>query len=464
MLFVASSLIAFVLPGPQAQSLPTDSGIRPITAPIHRIEGTLDLETGAFRRKRNVELGAGGVETVYDNTCGTGFFHGLDPAGASGSSFAEAVGDYAAIPAELFGGDAVCTPGCASSYDISAFEIAWCTLTAPPGGGQIELHFWNTPHQACQLGTTPGNNPFGGTMPPMKEPVFKTVLAGLPRANSVGTLTCYNLVIEVEGTFTLSGSASLVPGDLNGDKFAWSFSMPTSTGADGPILAGNISFGTPCLPCAGTIFEVGGETTDQGTGAGQDVNWFWEDFGGTSVSAGAGDCYFFGGSNPPVGHHLRLFAEDPCATPIGTAFCDATDGALDSCPCGNPGSADTGCNIAQGSGGVRLSVQDQQVSPTNRVTLSGQGFPAMSAPTAIAIRSSTLDTAAPIVFGDGLRCISATVVRLSATFASAGTSTHSFGHGAGGGDYHYQLWFRNIPASFCTPEAFNLSGGRTVSW
>jgi hypothetical protein len=462
MLYLASTLIGFMTPGPQVQGLAIDTELRPITAPIHRIEGTLDLETGRFKRKESI--GAGGLETVYDNTCPSGFYLGINPAGLSGSSLPEAVGDYAAIPGALFSGDPACTPGCATSYDISEFEIAWCGVTAPAGGATVQLHFWNTPHMACEMGTQPGNNPFGGTIPPAHEPVYTTLLTGLPGAPIPGTISCYFLSIELEEPFTLSGSTNFVPGLVNGDKFAWAFSMPTSTGADGPILTGIQGLGAPCLPCEGTIFELGGESTNMGTGAGQDENIFWEDYGGTSVSNNSGDCYSFGNPNGPVGLYLTLFADDPCAPAVGSAFCDASDGSLASCPCGNHGSADTGCNIAQGSGGVRLSVSDQQTSPQNRITLSGQGFPAMSAPTAIAIRSSTLDTAAPIVFGDGLRCISATVVRLSATFASAGTSTHAFGHGAGGGDYHYQLWFRNIPASFCTPEAFNLSGGRTVAW
>ena len=57
-------------------------------------------------------------------------------------------------------------------------------------------------------------------------------------------------------------------------------------------------------------------------------------------------------------------------------------------------------------------------------------------------------------------------MRLAATFASGGSSTHVAGHGpaAGSGDFHYQLWFRNTPAAFCTSGAFNLSNGRTLAW
>jgi hypothetical protein len=74
--------------------------------------------------------------------------------------------------------------------------------------------------------------------------------------------------------------------------------------------------------------------------------------------------------------------------------------------------------------------------------------------------------AGPEVFGDGLRCIALPIVRLAATAASGGTSLHAFGHGtmAGAGSFYYQLHFRNQPAMYCTPDAFNTSSGRTLVW
>jgi hypothetical protein len=148
-------------------------------------------------------------------------------------------------------------------------------------------------------------------------------------------------------------------------------------------------------------------------------------------------------------------------------FCDASDGALASCPCANPGSPDTGCDIQQGTGGVELCLVAQETSPANRVTFHGTGFPAASTPAGIVIRASSLDPAGPVVFGDGLRCIGVPLVRLGAAFASGGVSQHVFGHGvmAGSGPFYYQLWFRNTPVMFCDPvAAFNLSNGRSLIW
>jgi hypothetical protein len=148
-----------------------------------------------------------------------------------------------------------------------------------------------------------------------------------------------------------------------------------------------------------------------------------------------------------------------------SSFCDDSDGALASCPCA-AGDPDTGCDIAQATGGVSLAVLEQQTSPQNRVTLQGTGFPAMSTPAAVVIRASSLE-GSPVIFGDGLRCIGTPVVRLGATFGTAGTSVHTFGHGAaaGAGDFYYQIWFRNTPLSYCDPvAAFNLSNGGSLTW
>jgi choice-of-anchor B domain-containing protein len=148
------------------------------------------------------------------------------------------------------------------------------------------------------------------------------------------------------------------------------------------------------------------------------------------------------------------------------SFCDADDGSLASCPCGNAGSSDTGCDIQQLTGGVRLDFVQQETSPQNRATLRGTGFPATTSPAVVVIRGPGIEPAGPVAFGDGLRCISVPLVRLAAGFSGHRTSFHGFGHGAGAGagTFYYQLWFRNTPPMYCTPEAFNLSNGRTLTW
>jgi hypothetical protein len=154
------------------------------------------------------------------------------------------------------------------------------------------------------------------------------------------------------------------------------------------------------------------------------------------------------------------------------SFCDASDNALASCPCSNPGQPDTGCDTPipamQGgglTGGVRLDFVSQ-TCPPNRATLTGTGYPTGSTPSAIVIRSDSLQSGAPVVFGDGLRCIGVPTVRLGAATAVGGVSTHTFGHGTaiGAGPFYYQIWFRSEPSSYCGPDAFNLTNGRVITW
>ena len=444
---------------PVQKELLQDARLRPVTGPIHHVEARLDTRTGRLVRapagQEALLQGSGGLESVYDNTCfAGGVWAGLGAA----PSGPETIGDYGALPSELFAGDAFCTPGCASSYDITAFEISWCTRSVVSGGATVELYFWDPPQLPCQ----PGSGPFGGTLPPATPAVFQTTLSGLPQTANPGVLACYALTVHLDEPFELGATDAIVQGGLENENFAWSFAIPTSTGADGPLLAGDLRFTTACLPCVGTLFEVGGQSTNQGTGAGQRPVFFLEAFGSTSPSSG-GDCFFFG-SAVPTGLHLELYADTPCPEPLGSAFCDGSDGALSLCPCSNPGGQASGCDIQQGTGGVRLRALDQQTTPSNRVTLEGLGFPESSNPTAVVIRAPQLDSGGPIVFGDGVRCIASSVVRMSATFASARRSTHALMHAAGAGTFFYQLWFRNQPATYCTPDAFNASSGRALTW
>ena len=93
---------------------------------------------------------------------------------------------------------------------------------------------------------------------------------------------------------------------------------------------------------------------------------------------------------------------------------------------------------------------------------------AMGNPAIIPIRSTVQSNGGNgTVFGDGLLCVGPPVVRLAAQFANAGSASLPINHGAmaGAGTFHYQLWFRNIPATFCdATAAFNLSNGVSLTW
>ena len=206
---------------------------------------------------------------------------------------------------------------------------------------------------------------------------------------------------------------------------------------DGSAFCEEARLGRPGPPAASGADNYGEEV---GVGADHVVVG-----GGFDVAMDAGGAYSFAIASAP-------------------SFCDASDGALASCPCANPGAPDAGCDNAQATGGVKAEFSSLDLGGLAG-TLVATGYPSMSSPAAIVIRATNLE-ASPVVFFDGLRCIGlANFTRLSAAFASGGVSTHPLSHGAGPGAHHYQVWYRNTPVMFCDPAAAaNVSNGRTVVW
>jgi hypothetical protein len=150
---------------------------------------------------------------------------------------------------------------------------------------------------------------------------------------------------------------------------------------------------------------------------------------------------------------------DACPGPVGTPLCFG-DGSGSACPCANSGAPGHGCENSAGLGGVQLAATG--CPELRRILLVGTGFPPMAAPTVQPMRSRFLEPTPP-VFGDGLLCLQAPVVRLTAGFAQGGTFRGPIQHGAMAGAFYYQLWYRNMP-TFCTPETFNLSNAYGVTY
>ncbi|MBL8863365.1 MAG: hypothetical protein JNK02_15325 [Planctomycetes bacterium] len=170
--------------------------------------------------------------------------------------------------------------------------------------------------------------------------------------------------------------------------------------------------------------------------------------GGGFLASQAGDSYLakWGGCGEPPA--------------IGVPMCFGTAAV---CPCGNGGAPLSGCDNAQGTGGVRLTATGRPSH--NSVVLHGSGFPPAATPGVIVFRGTTPEPT-PVVFGDGLRCIGLSgLVRMGATTAMGGVSTHPLNHTAGPGGFLYQLWYRSLPMTFCDPAAgFNTSNGLILIW
>jgi hypothetical protein len=153
-----------------------------------------------------------------------------------------------------------------------------------------------------------------------------------------------------------------------------------------------------------------------------------------------------------------------------TSFrCDAPAtfcyGAASACPCANGGLPGRGCDNAGSTGGVRLALGSFAPDGVGggAATLATSGYPSGASPTTVLLRG-TQSVASGTPLFDGLLCVQGTVARLQATSASNGSASFALTHGAGAGEFHYQAWYRSIPASFCDPVAANFSNGLTLVW
>ncbi len=149
------------------------------------------------------------------------------------------------------------------------------------------------------------------------------------------------------------------------------------------------------------------------------------------------------------------------------------DGSGTACPCGNPGATGRGCENSFTTGGGSLSASGSARVTADTAALAAAGLP--PAATVLFFQGDALvagGLGAP--FGDGLRCVAGSVVRLGVRTAAGGAA--ALGPAAGdaplsvlgglppeGGVRNYQCWYRNS-AAFCTSALFNLSNAVRITW
>jgi hypothetical protein len=152
-----------------------------------------------------------------------------------------------------------------------------------------------------------------------------------------------------------------------------------------------------------------------------------------------------------------------------TPFCSG-DGSATACPCGNAGAAGHGCGSSVAAVGARLSSTGLASISADTLLFVGSDMPNSSA----LYFQGTAQTGggAGVVFGDGLRCVGGSVIRLGTQLNINGSSVYPEpgdlpvsvrGANVAGALRHYQIWYRNA-AAFCTAATFNLSNGLSLTW
>jgi hypothetical protein len=164
-----------------------------------------------------------------------------------------------------------------------------------------------------------------------------------------------------------------------------------------------------------------------------------------------------------------------CGHP-GVPFCfgDGTSGA---CPCGNFGAPGHGCENSASTGGAILDSAGWSSLSFDSLQLTCHG----ERSTAFSIFLQGTSSIAPVVYGDGLRCISVPLTRLFVKHAVGGIasapepgdpsiSSRSAAQGDPlfvGATRLYQVFYRDPSTAFCPNppgNTWNISNARRIQW
>ncbi len=161
---------------------------------------------------------------------------------------------------------------------------------------------------------------------------------------------------------------------------------------------------------------------------------------------------------------------------VGTPFCFGDATQVVPCPCNNAGASGRGCENSAGTGGAQLVASGATVPDTIVLSSSGE------LPSVLSIfLQGNATIGAPLVFGDGLRCVGGSLKRLYVKNAVAGTasapaagdpsvSAQSALLGdpiAPGTSRWYQTYYRDPNLGFCAApqgNSFNVSSGLQLAW
>jgi hypothetical protein len=164
---------------------------------------------------------------------------------------------------------------------------------------------------------------------------------------------------------------------------------------------------------------------------------------------------------------------DECENFVGAPYCfgDQTNIFFLPCPCDNAGGVGRGCANSVVPTGALLAVSGQ-TDVFDTISLNVSGMP--NTASAIFLKGDAT-IALGTTFGDGVRCVDGSLIRLGTATAVGGAASYPTGVqplvsvrgltpvGSGLTGY-YQTYYRNASATFCPPETFNVSNGFQITW
>lgn len=447
--FTLSAAGAVVLAGSAFAQTATQA--KPITSAV-KDAGTYHLATGTWTRGIGA-VALAGPETIYDNTCTTGFYIGL-PQGEESL-------DSGRVPSTSSPSNTSSLTGLYDSYEVNGFQVAYCTFE--PLVTTLGYSFFDC-YAACDNG--------GAGYP---TPTAAFALVNVPGGSATGSQGCWIVTFDLANTtFTFD-----LGGDCNGnydniastDSFGWSWTqlVPTTGSDAGPLLAGD-PLGLVNNSCGG----VGGGTTFPGALAGPGSGIGNLDQFEATTLGGTGGCFFFGGysaANPYSAFYLQLQGDNGGGGPVntGTAYCFG-DGTGTPCPCANFGGAGQGCANSTGSGATMTGTGNASFGADtlafNIAGVNGQK------PGLLLRGNSQVNGGLGNGVGDGLICAAGQSSRSQVQVTSAaGTTTFSDWNGAGLGSVanvgtatNYQYWYRDPNPSGPCGFDFNFSNAWTVTY
>lgn len=405
---------------------------RPITAPV-KYAGVYHLGTGTWTKGIQSTAGAAGAGIIYDNTCNTGYYGGIDQN--------EIWIDEGRLPSTSsvvlpsgwgIGNDS--EVGTQDNYTVDGFQIAYCTSEGVTRDYVVSFY---EAYNACAVVGT-------------QTPTAAFNITGLPGSTGAGFQACWIVDLDLCGqtpslSFTMQADADgAYGGGTTGDTFGWSFQLttPEPNDGDGFIVAGGvISAGSPqtCSGSDGTVFDTGtvsstypansdaislcngattlaaGATPEAGSGMGALDRWRIEN----SVADG---CYWFGGVIPG-NFHLQIYSANVTLPSVSPAveYCEPGVSGVVACPCGNPpAGAARGCDNSASTGGASITASGVASLAGDTLTFTTAG----QRPTGTTILlQGTTAVAAGVGFGQGVRCVGGSLKRLYVKSASGGSIT-----------------------------------------